>query len=102
MILYTLINPTGEIWFKSHVRACLLQNYLYNNSNGVSERQPLAAAISITPGKLDPSQSISELLDSCILYYYAVAHKYIIMVYMSDTGKLSKNLIDIFVFRLLT
>lgn len=32
------------------------------------------------PGNMNPVQSVNELLDCCIMYYFAVAHKYIIMV----------------------
>lgn len=32
------------------------------------------------PGNMNPVQSVHELLDCCIMYYFAVAHKYIIMV----------------------
>lgn len=34
----------------------------------------------IQPGSIDPLRSVNELLDCCIMYYYAVAHKYIVMV----------------------
>lgn len=33
-----------------------------------------------TPGNVNAYDSLTNLLDCCILYYYAVAHKYIIMV----------------------
>lgn len=32
------------------------------------------------PGNVDDGYAINELLDCCILYYYAVAHKYVVMV----------------------
>lgn len=32
------------------------------------------------PGNMNPVQSVNELLDCSIMYYFAVAHKYIIMV----------------------
>lgn len=34
----------------------------------------------IQPGNVPEYSSLTNLLDCCILYYYAVAHKYIIMV----------------------
>lgn len=33
-----------------------------------------------TPGNVNAYESLNHLLDCCILYYYAVAHKYLIMV----------------------
>lgn len=33
-----------------------------------------------SPGNMNPGQSVNELLDCCVMYYFAVAHKYIIMV----------------------
>lgn len=51
------------------------------NSNGVYiDRTPETPNIAVTPGKIDSYQSVNELLDGCVMYYYAVAHKYIIMV----------------------
>lgn len=48
---------------------------------------------SVTTGNMDTHQSISEILDSCVIYYYAVAHKYITMV--NDMGyRCSWNLIS--------
>lgn len=37
-----------------------------------------------SPGNISPVQSVNELLDCCIMYYFAVAHKYIIMVSRCD------------------
>lgn len=34
----------------------------------------------IQPGSVEEYHSLTNILDCCILYYYAVAHKYIIMV----------------------
>lgn len=34
----------------------------------------------VKPGEINSQDSLKSLLDCCILYYYAVAHKYIIMV----------------------
>ncbi|XP_037034222.1 E3 ubiquitin-protein ligase RNF123 isoform X3 [Bradysia coprophila] len=49
--------------------------------NSSNIRQPVQATeTSITAGTLDAHQSISEILDSCVIYYYAVAHKYITMI----------------------
>lgn len=50
-----------------------------NNSSNL--RQPVLSFDTTTAtGNIDAHQSISEILDSCVLYYYAVAHKYITMV----------------------
>ena len=34
----------------------------------------------IEQGNLDSRKALSELLDCCIMYYYSVAHKYVVMV----------------------
>lgn len=41
---------------------------------------PGAFDIQMSPGNMQPRESLTYLLDSCVLYYYAVAHKYTIMV----------------------
>lgn len=47
-------------------------------ANGNSLPRP--ADPPIKPGNIDAYESLTNLLDCCILYYYAVAHKYVIMV----------------------
>lgn len=39
-----------------------------------------AKYIPVKPGELDQRKSICQLLDCSVLFYYAVAHKYIVMV----------------------
>ncbi|KAJ6636383.1 E3 ubiquitin-protein ligase, partial [Pseudolycoriella hygida] len=48
-----------------------------SNSNSLRPGQTIET---VSTGKIDDHQSISEILDSCVLYYYAVAHKYITMI----------------------
>lgn len=38
------------------------------------------SSVIVKSGNVDTYSSLTNLLDCCILYYYAVAHKYIIMV----------------------
>lgn len=38
------------------------------------------------PGAIESHDSLVNLLDCCILYYYAVAHKYIIMASIHDAS----------------
>lgn len=38
------------------------------------------AASPVSAGNADSYLCLNELLDCCIMYYYAVAHKYIVMV----------------------
>lgn len=53
-----------------------------NVSNGSSSHNPFTKAADplVKPGEVTAHDSLTSLLDCCILYYYAVAHKYIIMV----------------------
>lgn len=51
-----------------------------NVSNGSSANFAKIADTPIKPGDINAHDSLKNLLDCCILYYYAVAHKYIIMV----------------------
>lgn len=36
--------------------------------------------VTISPGSVDSNQSLCELMDCAIIYYYAIAHKYVVMV----------------------
>lgn len=45
-----------------------------------SEQRINVEKFAIRPGNMDEYASLTNLLDCCVLYYYAVAHKYIIMV----------------------
>lgn len=45
--------------------------------------------IPIKTGNMECRESLTYLLDSCVLYYYAVAHKYTIMV--SCSANLSEH-----------
>lgn len=47
-------------------------------ANGNSLPRPAEAAIK--PGNIETYESLTNVLDCCIIYYYGVAHKYIIMV----------------------
>lgn len=49
-------------------------------SSGEQPTIPTAFDIQTKPGNMNSRESLTYLLDSCILYYYAVAHKYTIMV----------------------
>lgn len=51
-----------------------------NVSNGSSSNFTRIADPLVKPGEITAHVSLTSLLDCCILYYYAVAHKYIIMV----------------------
>lgn len=51
-----------------------------NVSNGSSSNFQRVADAPVKPGEVTTHDSLKSLLDCCILYYYAVAHKYIIMV----------------------
>lgn len=48
-------------------------------NTGQRIRNP-ADYLNIQGGNVDEYYSLTNLLDCCVLYYYAVAHKYIIMV----------------------
>lgn len=45
-----------------------------------SEHRVDGERFAIRPGNVDNYLSLTNLLDCCVLYYYAVAHKYILMV----------------------
>lgn len=47
--------------------------------------------IPVKPGELDQRISICQLLDCSVLFYYAVAHKYIVMVSSVWTLKMRKD-----------
>lgn len=51
-----------------------------NVGNGSSSAFTKIADAPVKPGEVNAQESLKNLLDCCILYYYAVAHKYIIMV----------------------
>lgn len=51
-----------------------------NVGNGSNSHFTKVADPPVKPGELNANESLKNLLDCCILYYYAVAHKYIIMV----------------------
>lgn len=51
-----------------------------NVANGSSSNFTKIADPPVKPDEISPQESLKSLLDCCILYYYAVAHKYIIMV----------------------
>lgn len=51
-----------------------------NVGNGSSSTFTSVADPPVKPGEVNAHDSLKSLLDCCILYYYAVAHKYIIMV----------------------
>lgn len=80
MIYCSLINRTGKkLDYVNYISMLLILPCTLSASNNI--RQPEQAVdASVANGSVDSHQSISELLDSCVLYYYAVAHKYITMV----------------------
>lgn len=45
-----------------------------------SEQRIDVEKFAIRPGNVDEYSALTNLLDCCVLYYYGVAHKYIIMV----------------------
>lgn len=49
-------------------------------SSGDQPTIPTDFDIQTKPGNMNAGESLTYLLDCCILYYYAVAHKYTIMV----------------------
>lgn len=51
-----------------------------NVGNGSSSHFTKVPETPVKPGDVSAPESLKSLLDCCILYYYAVAHKYIIMV----------------------
>lgn len=51
-----------------------------NVSNGSTSNFTKMADPPVKSGEVTAHDSLKSLLDCCILYYYAVAHKYIIMV----------------------
>lgn len=55
-----------------------------NVSNGSSSNFTKIADPPVKSGEVTAHDSLKSLLDCCILYYYAVAHKYIIMVCIED------------------
>lgn len=57
-----------------------LTNGGINVGNDSSSAFTKIADVPIKPGEVNAQDSLKNLLDCCILYYYAVAHKYIIMV----------------------
>lgn len=59
-----------------------------NVSNGHSSNFSKIADAPVKPGEVTAHESLKSLLDCCILYYYAVAHKYIIMVSVSNSFSL--------------
>lgn len=58
-----------------------------NVGNGASATFTKIADTPIKPGEVTIQDSLKNLLDCCILYYYAVAHKYIIMVRIFNYSK---------------
>lgn len=56
--------------------------------NGSSSNLSKIIDAPIKPGNVIAHESLINLLDCCILYYYAVAHKYIIMARISHSLKL--------------
>lgn len=69
---------------RSEVRSTDLLTNLNGGLNGVangsSSNFTKIAEAPVKPGEISAHDSLKSLLDCCILYYYAVAHKYIIMV----------------------
>lgn len=51
-----------------------------NVGNGSTSNFSKIADPPVKAGEVTAPDSLKSLLDCCILYYYAVAHKYIIMV----------------------
>lgn len=55
-------------------------NILYLGRRQLNQTLTTATTVRMQPGNVDDEYSINKLLDCCILYYYAVAHKYVVMV----------------------
>lgn len=77
-------NPRSSLnSLRSEVRTSDLLTSLnggMNVGNGSSSTFTKIAETQVKPGEVNAQDSLKNLLDCCILYYYAVAHKYIIMV----------------------
>lgn len=48
--------------------------------NHRTNTQPFQAVHDLKKGPIDHLHALDDLLDCCIIYYYGVAHKYVIMV----------------------
>lgn len=58
-----------------------------NGTRAESHARHLEEEFDIRPGKMDEYHSLTNILDCCILYYYAVGHKYIVMVSFDRSGQ---------------
>lgn len=86
MFLITGSSRSSLSSLRSDIRAADLSAANFNSpfiANGNSLPRPVDAPIK--PGNIDAYDSLINLLDCAILYYYAVAHKYVIMVLLSIT-----------------
>lgn len=86
MFLLTGNSRQSLTSLRSDVRSSELLNGLnggVNVANGSSSPFTKVADPPVKPGELNANESLKSLLDCCILYYYAVAHKYIIMVILN-------------------
>lgn len=84
MFLITGSSRSSLSSLRSDIRAADMSAGNFNSpfvANGNSLPRPVDAPIK--PGNIDAYESLTNLLDCCILYYYAVAHKYVIMVNIS-------------------
>lgn len=76
-------SPLNSLRSSAEIRSSDLLSALnggINVGNGSSSTFTKIAEAPVKPGEVNAQDSLKNLLDCCILYYYAVAHKYIIMV----------------------
>lgn len=79
MFLLTGSSRSSLSSLRSELRSTeLAANGMIPNINGLSS--PRLTDQPTRPGSMEAYESLVNLLDCCVLYYYAVAHKYIIMV----------------------
>lgn len=69
----------GFVFFLDSTMFLITSNGVTNNPRSFSVHQNQHIP-PVTFGSIDPHQSLSEFIDCAIIYYYAVAHKYVVMV----------------------
>lgn len=56
----------------------------------------------VSPGQIDSHKSICEIIDCCVLFFYNVAYKYVVMVrHFQDYPEMNSSVESIFCSRLL-
>lgn len=54
--------------------------YVEQTNHQQRHNQAFESVSGLKNGPIDQLHALDDLLDSCIMYYYGVAHKYVIMV----------------------